>query len=170
MLELILGPMYSGKTTTLLQHVGANTLVVNHSFDTRTGNSIRSHDGIEAPAIKCTHIRDLPRTYDTVLVDEAQFFESLEGVEDLAPHVVVAGLSGDFMRRPFGKILDLIPKADKITFLQAVCACGAPARFTQRVSTEDDLVSVSSAYIPACAQCWKGVEGVAKNDGGKPAE
>lgn len=167
MLELILGPMYSGKTTALLQRTSGNTLVVNHSFDTRTGNSIRSHDGVEAPAVKCTHIRDLPRTYDTVLVDEAQFFEDLEGVEDLAPHVVVAGLSGDYLRRPFGKILDLIPKADKVTFLQAVCACGAPARFTQRVSAEDDLVSVSSRYLPACEKCWKCVERVSKNKCGE---
>ena len=30
-----------------------------------------------------------------------------EGVEDLAPKVVVAGLSGDYRRKPFGKILEL---------------------------------------------------------------
>lgn len=155
--------MYSGKTTALLQRIDGNTLVVNHSFDTRTGDSIRSHDGVEAPAIKCARLDIIPRTFDTVLIDEAQFFESLSGVEDLAPTVIVAGLSGDYLRRPFGKILDLIPKADKVTFLQAVCACGAPAMFTQRITTEEHLVSVSSRYLPVCGKCWKSVKGVSKN-------
>lgn len=155
MLELILGPMYSGKTTALLQRIGDNTLIVNHALDTRTGDSIRSHDGVEAPAIKCARLDNIPRTFDTVLIDEAQFFESLSGVEDLAPTVIVAGLSGDYLRRPFGKILDLIPKADKVTFLTATCACGAPARFTKRISEELGVVSVSSTYTPVCGRCYR---------------
>ena len=153
MLELILGPMCSGKTTTLLTRARGRTLTVNHVFDTRC-EGVKTHDGVEAAAMKCSA---LPRVsgYDTVLVDEAQFFESLEGVEDLAPKVVVAGLSGDYRRKPFGKILELIPKADKVTFLTALCDCGAPAPFTKRISDETNLISVQSIYKPKCGVCFK---------------
>lgn len=152
MLELILGPMFSGKTTTLLTRRKGKTLIINHSFDTR-GDGVKTHDGVEEAAMKCSV---LPKVsgYDTVLVDEAQFFESLEGVEDLAPNVVVAGLSGDYRRKPFGKILELIPKADKVTFLSALCDCGEPAPFTKRISREDCLVSVESEYKPKCGVCF----------------
>ena len=154
MLELILGPMYSGKTTTLLTRARGNTLILNHEYDTRTGDSVRTHDGVEATALKCTEIPKVDTNYDTVLVDEGQFFDSLQGVEDMAPRVVVAGLSGDYLRRPFGKLLDLIPKADKITFLKAVCGCGAPASFTKRIGGGEDLVNVTCTYVPVCGKCF----------------
>lgn len=152
MLELILGPMYSGKTTALLSRRSGKTVIVNHEFDTRV-EGVGTHDGVEAQAIKCSVLPKLSG-YDTYLVDEAQFFESLDGVESLAPNVVVAGLSGDYMRRPFGKLLDLIPKADKVTFLKATCKCGAPASFTKRTSTSKDLVNINAHYIPVCGTCY----------------
>lgn len=152
MLELILGPMCSGKTTTLLTRARDRTLIVNHTFDTR-GEGVKTHDGVEAAAMKCTVLPSVSG-YDTVLIDEAQFFESLEGVESLAPNVVVAGLSGDYRRKPFGKILELIPKADKVTFLTALCDCGASAPFTKRVSSEKTLISVESRYKPKCGSCF----------------
>ena len=49
MLELILGPMYSGKTTLLLKKQCGNTLIINHSFDTRT-DGVKTHDGVEVAA------------------------------------------------------------------------------------------------------------------------
>ncbi len=153
-LTLILGAMYSGKSTELLKHRTDNTLIINHKFDTRT-TGVKTHDGLEVEAQKCSVLPDLSETssYDTVLIDEAQFFASLDGVEKLAPNVVVAGLNGDYMQRPFGKILDLIPKAAKVIFLTANCKCGKPASFTKRLSGITDLVSVNSEYIPVCWEC-----------------
>ena len=144
--------MFSGKTTALLTRRAGRTLIVNHTFDTRC-EGVKTHDGVEADAMKCSV---LPKVtgYDTVLVDEAQFFESLEGVEDLAPYVVVAGVSGDYRRKPFGKILELIPKADKMTFLTALCDCGEPAPFTKRISEGKTLISVESVYKPKCGVCF----------------
>ena len=152
MLELILGPMFSGKTTTLLTRKVGKTLIINHSFDTR-GDGVKTHDGVEEAAMKCSVLPNVS-DYDTVLIDEAQFFDSLDGIEDIAPNVVVAGLSGDYLRKPFGKILELIPKADKVTFLSAVCGCGAPAPFTKRISNEEYLISVESIYQPKCRKCY----------------
>jgi len=148
--------MYSSKSTTLLKYRTDNTLIINHDFDTRT-DGVKTHDGLEVSARKCTVLPTSLETkdFDTVLIDEAQFFVSLDGVEKLAPNVVVAGLSGDYMQRPFGKILNLIPKASKVIFLTANCSCGADAQFTKRISKGTDLVSVNSEYLPVCFECLK---------------
>ena len=154
MLELILGPMYAGKTTELLKRRSGKTLIINHSLDTRTGDSVKTHDGVESAALKCSVLPDAAG-YDTVLIDEGQFFASLKGVESLAPNVVVAGLSGDFMRRPFGQILNLIPKASKVTFLNAECSgCGDCAQFTKRLSPGIGVYSVDASYVPTCNECY----------------
>ena len=152
MLEVILGPMFSGKTTTLLSRAKGRTQIINHVLDTRT-HGVKTHDGVEREALKC-NVLPMSIDADTVLIDEAQFFESLDCVETLAPNVVVAGLSGDYRRKPFGKILELIPKADKVTFLTAKCDCGEPAPFTKRLSVEKDLISVQSLYKPKCGRCF----------------
>ena len=141
-----MGPMFSGKTTTLLSRAKGKTVIINHVLDTRC-EGVKTHDGVEASALKC-NVLPVSVDADTLLVDEAQFFESLEGIETLAPNVVVAGLSGDYRKQPFGRILGLVPKADKVTFLTAVCDCGAPAPFTKRVSGEKNLISVQSIYKP----------------------
>ena len=48
--------------------------------------------------------------------------------------IIVAGLDGDFRRRKFGHLMELIPKAEKVQKRQSVCQhCGAPASFTQRI-------------------------------------
>ena len=147
-----MGPMFSGKTTTLLTRAMGKTVIINHVLDTRC-MGVKTHDGVEASALKC-NVLPMKVDADTLLVDEAQFFDSLDGVETLAPNVVVAGLSGDYKREPFGRILGLIPKADKVTILTAVCTCGAPAPFTKRVSDEKNLISVQSTYIPKCGTCF----------------
>lgn len=152
MLELIIGPMYAGKTTTLLSRKQGRTLIITHTSDTRAAG-VRTHDGVHAVAMKCSAL-PTGLDCDTVLIDEAQFFDSLDGVEHLAPKVVVAGLNGDYRRRPFGKILDLIPIADKVTFQTARCKCGQRAAFTKRISDETDTVCVGAHYEPTCGQCW----------------
>lgn len=48
--------------------------------------------------------------------------------------VIVAALDGTFERKPFGNILNLIPKAEKVLKLNAVCVyCTKEAAFTKRV-------------------------------------
>ena len=76
-LTLIIGPMFSGKTTELLKHKEGKTLLINHVLDTRT-IGIKTHDGIEVPAHKCDVLPyDLFSQYDTVLIDEIQFFSDI---------------------------------------------------------------------------------------------
>ena len=45
MLELIIGPMYAGKSTTLLSRQQGRTLIITHDMDSR-GDGVRTHDGV----------------------------------------------------------------------------------------------------------------------------
>ena len=170
-LELIIGSMYSGKSTELMRQVarlksiGMRCLVINHTNDTRVdGDYVQSHDGEKVVAAKTDDLLLINvRPYDAIAIDEAQFFPNLKSavmlmVETHNKHVIVAGLSGDYERKAFGEILDLVPLADNVHFKRALCAkcChpGRPASFTKRLSGETDLVSVVGTYSAVCRLCF----------------
>lgn len=171
-LELIIGSMYSGKSTELvrrvqrLKSIGTRCLVINHTSDTRVeGDFVETHDGKRAEAKKTDDLLLVDvRPYDAIAIDEGQFFTNLKTavmlmVEKHGKHVIVAGLSGDYLRNPFGEILDLIPVADNVDFKRALCArCKHPERaasFTKRLSEETSQVYVSSSdYAALCRHCF----------------
>ena len=71
--------------------------------------------------------------------------------------VICAALDGDYLRRPFGKILGLLPLAESITKLTAVCTiCGADAAFTKRLGSETsvELIGGADMYTSCCRTCW----------------
>jgi len=54
-----------------------------------------------------------------IIVEEGQFFAdivefALAAVEGSGKDLVVVGLDGDAHRRPFGRLLELIPLADEV--------------------------------------------------------
>ena len=60
--------------------------------------------------------------------------------------VIVAALDGTFERKPFGNILELIPLAEDVTKLSAVCTkCGANAAFSKRIGPEKELEVIGGA-------------------------
>ena len=76
-------------------------------------------------------------------------------------NVVVVGLDGDAERRPFGRVLDLVPLADRITKLTAfckLCADGTPAIFTHAAADDavaaaamgEACVGAADKYAPMC--------------------
>jgi len=102
--------------------------------------------------------------YEVVAVDELQFFtrESVMMLATWAGHghiVIGAGLNGDFQQNNFGHIHELIPHAEKICKLHAICRlCNNTADFTKRISAPTDTttnVDVGGAdkYIPVCRKC-----------------
>jgi thymidine kinase len=166
-LELIIGSMYSGKSSELMRRVnrltsiGMKCLVINHTNDKRTG--VQTHDGHQLEAVKTNELL-LANTsqYDVVAIDEGQFFNNLRVAVTLAvehgKHVIIAGLNGDYKRQKFGEILDLIPYADDVTFKRALCSmCKHPSRrasFTKRLDSNTEVVSVDSKHIAVCRQCY----------------
>jgi thymidine kinase len=171
-LELILGPMFSGKTTRLIQHykaykfIGKKIVVINYSLDTRYGETcLSSHDRIEIPCVftyKLAH-KSLWIDADVILINEGQFFEDLvetviEMVDVHKKQVHICGLDGDFRRQRFGTLLDLIPYSDKVEKLTAfcgICKDGTPAVFSHRVTNESAQVVIGSDnYMPLCRSCY----------------
>lgn len=151
-LDLIVGPMYSSKTTDLLRRlfvssaVGFKSLYINHTLDNRnqdaeysTHNPLYKQKMEAENGVVMRSLSQLDQLSDAELhefqiigIDEGQFFPDLKKgvlrmVEVLGKHVIVSGLNGDSNRQPFGQILDLIPYADHISKLSSYCQrCAQP--------------------------------------------
>lgn len=174
-LSLIMGPMFAGKTSKLAaiyqqyKVAGIPVVFVNHSLDTRYGESakVSTHSGESFQGIAVGKLWELdmaelgnPRV---ILVNEAQFFQDVESwttrmVEDYNKVVVLGGLDGDFRRECFGTWLNLIPIADCVEKLHALCVlCKArTASFSLRLHDGDDVCAVGGAnqYAAACRTCY----------------
>lgn len=175
-LELIIGPMFSGKTSKLLeiykqcQFCNISVSIINHALDTRYHDTmLSSHDKVMAPCLQAKELDELWKTSeeleksDIILINEGQFFPDLyEVVFDMLnknKKVYISGLDGDFERKKFGSILDLIPLCDKITKLSSLCSLcknGTPGIFSMRVSKETEQTVVGSDnYVPVCRKCYE---------------
>lgn len=178
-IEVIYGPMFSGKSSELLrkvrryQHAKKKSLVINYMHDNRYSSEdvMATHDRYfffyfrqTAKALKTASLNDVKEKamdYDVVAVDEGQFYpdivEFCEELADLGIIVLVAALDSTFQRKPFGNIINLLPVAEKVTKLTAVCVyCGNEASFTQRVveSSEVELIGGEESYKPVCRKCF----------------
>ena len=70
--------------------------------------------------------------------------------------VIVSSLGGTFHRGAFSKVLELIPKCEKIKKLAAICRiCKQSASFTFRMAAKDDKCMIGGAdkYMPVCREC-----------------
>jgi len=170
-LELIIGNMFSGKTSELIRRINREKsinkriLVINFSQDNRyCSDSVCSHDFIKTKCLKVTKLEDIPlgmiNDYDSFFIDEAQFFSDLYSyvkklVEEFKKHVVVSGLDGDSNRKIFGDIINLIPICDTVDKFRAYCnKCndGTYAPFTKKIKGKSDIIDIggSDKYVPVC--------------------
>ena len=165
---------------------GISVAVINHSIDNRYDNEMLStHDKVKIPCIKTDKLMDLyaeyidiehptdsiPRLQDkfkvmsseVILINEGQFFTDLEEFVKLmlvkGKKIYVSGLDGDFERKKFGHILNLIPLCDKVTKLTSLCSLckdGTRAIFSKRLTNETEQTVVGSDnYIPVCRSCYE---------------
>tara|TARA_B100000900_G_C20602556_1_gene726319 strand:+ start:3414 stop:3974 length:561 start_codon:yes stop_codon:yes gene_type:complete len=174
-LNIIMGPMYSGKSTELLRIYNKfkrnyNILVINHKCDNRYGtNSVNTHNKDSIDSVSVDNLFDSINEsnleeIDIILIDESQFFDNLyifckEFVENYNKIIYVFGLSGDSNRGKFGEILDLIPIADNVTLLKSICNCcknvtNAPFTLRKNRTINQLLVGSSNEYMAVCRSCW----------------
>ncbi len=184
-LNLIIGPMFSGKTTELIRiynkynittpnsKENSQIMVINHISDKRYSNdSVCSHNLEQINSISLKNLNDYYSLFkngyedcnNIILIDEAQFFEDLYDfckniVDTTNKTIYVFGLSGDYKREKFGQILDLIPIADNIKHLKALCyncQIFKEASFTKRVVNDKKQISVggNDKYIAVCRDCY----------------
>uniref|UniRef100_A0A6C0ITX8 thymidine kinase n=1 Tax=viral metagenome TaxID=1070528 RepID=A0A6C0ITX8_9ZZZZ len=176
-LDIILGPMFSGKTTKLLDIMDAfdkkdvKYIAIKPEIDNRytdtDNNYIISHNLKKKQCNITSNLKDIfeeikvkqeSDSIQYILIDEGQFFNNLYNfcilcLEKLNINVIVTGLDGDYKRKPMGEILDLLPIANTITKLSSKCnVCQEDAIFTHRTvaNTDQVLIGGSDEYIPLC--------------------
>ncbi len=170
-IHLIIGPMFSGKSTRLIETVRKyashkKTVFLKYLNDKRyTESQITTHDKFQYDSLTCIHLKEkkeIIKEYDVIGIDEGQFFDDLvsfcDEVSEMGKIVVVAALSGDYKMKPFNNVSELISKADKIKLMKAFCFyCHTLAGFTMRTikSNELFLIGAGESYRPVCKSCYK---------------
>lgn len=174
-LELIMGCMFSGKTTKLLEIYNmykvcdVDCCVINYSKDTRYSEThLMSHDKKGIPCIFTDTLNEFCNKKETLdkynifLINEGQFFPDLLDTTyrllEANKKIYIAGLDGDFKQQKFGSMIELIPMADKYIKLYAICKkCkdGTKAVFSKRITNDTcQTVIGSTNYIPVCRKCY----------------
>ncbi|XP_047434210.1 thymidine kinase, cytosolic [Mugil cephalus] len=173
-IQVIFGPMFSGKSTELMRRVRRfqvaqyNCLVIKYAKDTRysdTGMATHDKNTMEAVAAnRLEDVRSMALQACVIGIDEGQFFpdtvEFCEEMANLGKTVVVAALDGTFQRKPFGNILNLIPLAESVVKLHAVCMqCYREACYTKRIGEEKEVEVIGGAdkYQAVCRNCFGGL-------------
>ncbi|RJO74053.1 MAG: thymidine kinase [Myxococcales bacterium] len=171
-IEVIVGSMFSGKTTELLRRLDrmrrAGRKVQVFSRDRRFAeNAVVSHDRLHTPSTWAETSAEIeaqlkPDT-DIVGVDEGQFYD--EGLVDVCRRlaargrvVIVAGLDQDWRTEPFMVMARLMAEAEFVTKLNAVCSrCGNPAirNWRKAAGGERILLGAEESYQALCRGCYE---------------
>jgi thymidine kinase len=177
-LELILGPMFSGKTSTLKKiydqciYCNIPVMVINYEADNRycDASFMSTHDKIMIPCVKGLSILEIleqnkekVNESEVILINEGQFFKDIDTVihlvEDLHKRVYICGLDGDFKKNKIGSLLDLIPHCDNVYKLKSLCSeCrnGKSGLFSYRITDETHQVVIGvENYKPVCRACFE---------------
>ncbi|KAJ1128806.1 hypothetical protein NDU88_007181 [Pleurodeles waltl] len=170
-IQVIFGPMFSGKSTELMRRVRRfqiaqyKCLVVKYDKDIRyTLNGLATHDRSTMEAVAASRlceVHHLALSCSVIGIDEGQFFpDTVDFCEEMAnagKTVIVAALDGTFQRKAFGNILSLVPLAESVVKLNAVCMeCYREASYTQRLGAEKEVevIGGSDKYHAVCRPCY----------------
>jgi thymidine kinase len=170
---LICGPMFAGKTTELMRRVKRELFaqrkccVVKYAKDSRySEKNVATHDNQQLTATvsfeSLSQFGDTWKDYDVIAIDEGQFFpdviEFATAAADAGTKVIISALDGDFQRKPFGRIAELIPHCDQLIKVTAVCMkCQCrEAPFTKRIvsSKKQELIGGAEMYAAVCRRCY----------------
>jgi thymidine kinase len=138
-LEIVVGPMFSGKSTYALSYIrrqrviGKKVLVIKPNIDNRYSREevLVTHNQEQTHCVLWDIEVDLYPTEqmtcsDCIVFEEAQFFRGLSSfiewfIQAHSKDILIVGLDGDAHQRKFGNILDCVPWATTITKLNALC-------------------------------------------------
>lgn len=170
-IEVICGPMFSGKSEELIRRLRRAEIarlkiaIFKPTIDDRySTNHIVSHSEQRISSIAVSsaqEIRDRITDQQVIGIDEAQFFDLdlVDICQELAgmkKRVIVAGLDQDYTGKPFEPIPQLLAVAEFISKTLAICVkCGSPAGRTQRLTHDADrvVVGASDIYEARCRFC-----------------
>ena len=168
-IEVVCGPMFSGKTEELIRRVKRAQIAkqrvqifkpaIDVRYDVEDVVSHSSHtikaEPVESAVEILIRLKDSTRV---VAIDEVQFFDEniITVVTKLAARgyrVICAGLDLDFRAQPFGPMPVLLALADEVMKIHAICTvCGAPATRSQRLNAHKErvLIGETDAYEARC--------------------
>lgn len=165
---LILGPVFSGKTTKLIdmikkyEYKDEKTIIIKHSetHKNKSENEIITHDQIKQNAVSCSSLKEIfniLKNYNIIGIDDGHFFEDIvdicEELSLLGKTIVVTALNGDYKMEPFSNIERLVSKINKIKLLHAYCSyCHKKAGFSLRVEQNKEKENFF-IYKPVCKLC-----------------
>ncbi|TVY12149.1 thymidine kinase [Candidatus Phytoplasma pini] len=178
-IEVICGPMFSGKTTKLIEKVrllifsNFKFLVLKPEIDNRYSSKeeLVTHNSKTIPCLMIKKSKDIfnfiEKDTSFLIIDEIQFFD--KEIESILNHlsykglnIIVAGLELDFCGRPFGSMKYLLSIADEVLKLKSSCAiCHKEANRTQRILKNkiphwNDpviLIGGDEYHEPRCRKC-----------------
>ena len=179
-LEVICGPMFSGKSEELIRRLRRvkiakqNVIAFKHSLDDRvTIEHIYSHNGSKIDACSTNSPEEIgkygqTKLIDVIGIDEIQFFsfdiiKTICNLVNSGKRIIVAGLDCDFRGVPFGPIPVLLAIADNVTKLSSICTnCGSDAHYSQRLVNgkpakfDDSIIQVGAeeTYQARCRDCY----------------
>ena len=174
MIEVICGPMFSGKTEELIRRVNRFTyanirfLLFKPEIDKRYSKAeVVSHNDCSINSLVVNSSHDIipfmngNPNHRIIAIDEAQFFDE-ELVDickkyDMNHHFILAGLDMDANGNPFPIMEKLLPMADHVKKLSAVCMkCGKDAKMSYKKNKNTSVVDVggSEKYEARCINCW----------------
>ncbi|XP_061471863.1 thymidine kinase, cytosolic isoform X3 [Rhineura floridana] len=140
-IQVIFGPMFSGKSTELMRRVRRfqiaqyKCLLINYAKDTRyCVNGVSTHDRNTMEALSACCLKD---------VHQEALGSAVIGIDE-----------GQFA---FGNILQLVPLAESVVKLNAVCMeCYREASYTKRLGAEKEVEVIGGAdkYHSVCRVCY----------------
>jgi thymidine kinase len=174
-LEVICGPMFSGKSTQLLKRalwaksmMGRRILVLKPAFDDRYGvDRVVNHDGLAIDAMAVNAWPVIGDEIDEVLLDEVQFMAAPHFAGDVPAEVrrllargvdvVACGLDLDWRGEPFPVTAALAAMADLLDKRSAICTqCGRSASksFKKRFNEAVVELGETDKYEARCNAHW----------------
>jgi thymidine kinase len=173
-IEVICGPMFSGKSEELIRRLRRAIIarkrveVFKPTIDNRYSNDeivshgdLRMHSQVVADSAEILDRVDWRS--EVIGVDEANFMgpklvDVAQRLADSGKQVIIAGLDTDYLGRPFPPMPELLAVAESIAKTLAICVrCGNPAKHTQRLRGSDELIVVGAAdlYEARCRRCFE---------------
>ena len=177
-LELIIGPVCSGKSAELIRRIdrytiaGYSVLLAKPEVDTRS-IYVESRNGSKMTSLslkKASDIfdyildisLDIDKPLDIIAFDEAQFFPELyDSVKELLNYkykVMISALDSDFNGDPFGDITKLVTLSDSVIKMTSVCmSCrNDNAIFSQKLKKGGSQIEIGNLelYEPRCLNCF----------------
>lgn len=176
-ITIICGPMFSGKSEETQRRIRRakvakkKILCFKHKKDTRdTDDQCATHAGNILKKVKIVErgleiFNYLDDKVEIIVIEEFQFWDAdsvivlLFIAQRLGIHLIVNSLLSDFNAAKFGPLYDLLPFAEEIVFLTAICpVCGSEdAIFSQRISDSQKqvLLGRDDQYSPRCRKDFR---------------